>query len=242
VTGGARGVRDLLLIGAGGFARETAEAVRAVNGVQPTWNLLGFLDDDPQRRGTVVSGLPVLGPVETVHDRPDAQILVCTGRPTNYVSRRQIVERLACDEERHATVIHPMASVGSTCSVGRGTVLLAHAVLTADAVVGRHVAVMPHVVLTHDTRIGDWATLAAGVRVGGDAEVEDGAYIGAAACLKEGLTIGARAMIGLGAVVTTDVPAERLWYGTPARDMGPAPLPGSMAGPARAEAVHRAHR
>jgi sugar O-acyltransferase (sialic acid O-acetyltransferase NeuD family) len=218
-------VRDLLLIGAGGFARETAEAVRAVNHVTPTWNLLGYLDDDRAREGALVSGLPVLGPIDALGDHPEAQVLVCTGRPTNYVSRRAIVERLGIDEDRHPTVIHPTASVGTTCTVGAGTVLLAHVALTADVAVGRHVAVMPQVVLTHDARVGDWATLGAGVRVGGGCHVQDGAYIGAGAALKENLTIGERAMIGMSAVVTTDVPAERLWYGAPARDMDRAPIP-----------------
>jgi sugar O-acyltransferase (sialic acid O-acetyltransferase NeuD family) len=218
-------VPDLLLIGSGGFARETAEAVAAVNRVTPTWNLLGFLDDDPARQGTLVDGLAVLGPTTAVHDHPEAHVLVCTGRPTNYVSRRRIVERLALDEDRHPTVIHPTASVGASCRVGAGSVLLAHAVMTADAVVGRHVVVMPHVVLTHDTRVGDWATLGAGVRVGGGARVGDNAYIGAAVALKEGITIGELAMVGMAAVVTGDVPPGRLYYGVPARDEGPAPIP-----------------
>jgi sugar O-acyltransferase (sialic acid O-acetyltransferase NeuD family) len=218
-------VPDLLLVGSGGFARETAEAVAAVNAAAPSWNLLGFLDDDPSRQGTVVGGLPVLGPIDAVHDHPEAHVLVCTGRPTNYVSRRRIVTALGLDEDRHPTIIHPTASVGATCRVGAGSVLLAHAVLTAEAVVGRHVAVMPHVVLTHDTRVADWSTLAAGVRLGGGAHVEENAYVGAAAVIKEGVTIGARAMVGMAAVVTTDVPAERLFYGAPARDEGPAPIP-----------------
>jgi sugar O-acyltransferase (sialic acid O-acetyltransferase NeuD family) len=222
-------VPSLLLIGSGGFARETAEAVAAVNRVKPTWDLLGFLDDDPERQGTTVDGIPVLGPTAAIVDHPDAQVLVCTGRPTNYVSRRAIVERLGLDDDRHPTVIHPMASVGASCSVGAGSVLLAHAVLTADVVVGRHVAVMPHVVLTHDCRVGDYATLGAGVRVGGSCRVADGAYVGAAAALKEGLSIGERAMVGMAAVVTADVPAERLWYGMPARDEGPAPIPTNPA-------------
>ena len=220
---------DLLLIGSGGFARETAEAVAAVNRVAPTWDLLGFLDDDPARQGTLVDGLPVLGPTSAVHDHPEAHVLVCTGRPTNYVSRRKIVERLALDEDRHPTVIHPMASVGVSCRVGAGSVLLAHVVLTADAVVGRHVAVMPHVVLTHDTRVDDWATLGSGVRVGGGSHIEENAYVGASASIRESVTIGARAMIGMAAVVTVNVPPERLYYGAPARDEGPAPLPADVS-------------
>jgi sugar O-acyltransferase (sialic acid O-acetyltransferase NeuD family) len=218
-------VRDLLLIGAGGFARETAEAVRAVNAAQPTWELLGFLDDDPLRRGTLVDGLPVLAGIDAVHDHPEAQVVICTGRPTNYVSRPLIAERLGLDDARYATVIHPTATMGTTCRVGAGSVLLAHVDLTADASIGRHVAVMPQVVLTHDARVEDYATLGSGVRVGGGCRIAQGAYIGAGVCIREGLTIGERAMIGMSAVVTSDVPAERLWYGAPARDMDRAPLP-----------------
>jgi sugar O-acyltransferase (sialic acid O-acetyltransferase NeuD family) len=216
---------DLVLIGASGFARETAEAVHALNAVRSTWNLLGYLDDDPSRHGTQVDGLPVLGPIESAHDRPAARFVVCTGRPDNYVSRRLIVERLGLDEDRYATIVHPTATLGRTCSVGAGSVLLAHVDLTAKVTVGRHVAIMPQVVLTHDCEIEDWATLGSGVRIGGGCRVGAGAYVGAGACLREARTIGSLAMIGMSSVVTTDVPAERLWYGAPARDMGRAPVP-----------------
>jgi sugar O-acyltransferase (sialic acid O-acetyltransferase NeuD family) len=217
--------RGLLLVGASGFAREAAEAVRAVNAEAPTWDLLGYVDDNPALLGTEISGLPIVGPIDAVHDHPDAAVVLCTGRPDNYVSRPLIAERLGLDDERYATVVHPTATVGTTCRVGAGTVLLAHVDLTADVVVGRHVAVMPQVVITHDVTIDDCATIASGVRLGGSCHVGEAAYIGSGACLREGLTVGARAMVGMGAVVTRDVPAERLWFGAPARDVSRAPLP-----------------
>ena len=62
--------RGLLLVGAGGFARETAEAVRAVNAVAPTWELLGYVDDNPALLGTAIGGVPVVGPIDAVHDHP----------------------------------------------------------------------------------------------------------------------------------------------------------------------------
>lgn len=218
-------MRELLLVGASGFARETVEAVRALNAVVPTWKLLGFVDDDPARHGATIAELPVLGPIETVHDHPEAAVVLCTGRPDNYVSRRLIADRLALENDRYATIVHPAATVGASCRVGAGSVLLAHVDLTADVVVGRHVEVMPQVVLTHDVRVDDWVTLAAGVRLGGACHVRQGAYIGSGACLRDGITIGERAMVGMGALVTRDVPAERLWYGVPARDVTRAPLP-----------------
>jgi sugar O-acyltransferase (sialic acid O-acetyltransferase NeuD family) len=218
-------VRDLLLIGAGGFSREAVEAIRAINAVRPAWNLLGFLDDDPARDGAVIGGTRVLGPTGLVHEHPAAAVVICTGRPDNYVSRKLIAERLGLDEERYATLIHPTATVGSTCNVGSGSVLLAHVDLTADVVVGRHVTVMPQVVLTHDVLVDDFVTIGSGVRIGGGAHIAEGAYLGAGASVREGLRIGERAMVGMAAVVTRDVPSERLWYGAPARDRDRAPVP-----------------
>lgn len=224
----SRAPRELLLVGAGGFGREAAAAVSAVNAVRPTWQLLGFLDDDPTKHGGAVGGVPVVGPIEAVHEHVDAQVVLCTGRPDNYTSRQVLAERVGLDDDRYATVVHPTASLGSTCVVGPGTVLLAHVDLTADVTVGRHVVVMPQVVLTHDVRVDDFVTVASGVRVGGGCHIGSGAYIGSGACLRESLEVGARAMIGMGAVVTRDVPPERMWFGVPARDVAPAPLRASV--------------
>jgi sugar O-acyltransferase (sialic acid O-acetyltransferase NeuD family) len=221
-------MRELLIVGAGGFARETVEAVRAINAAQPTWRLRGLLDDDPARHGSVIGGVPVIGPIGLVHDEPRALVVLTTGRPDNYVSRPLIAARLGLPEERYATIVHPTATVGMTCTIGAGSVLLAHADLTADVVVGRHVAVMPQVVLPHDVRVDDFATLASGVRVGGACHVAEGAYIGAGACLREGTTVGVRALVGMASVVTRDVPSERKWMGSPAGDAGAAPVPQLM--------------
>jgi sugar O-acyltransferase (sialic acid O-acetyltransferase NeuD family) len=216
-------VPELLLVGTGGFGREAAEAARAADVAGAPWRLTGFLDDDPARHGTDVAGLPVLGPPELARDRPDTLLVLCTGRPDDYRSRRRLAERLELPDERYATVVHPAAVVGSTCTVGPGSVVLAGTVLTADATIGAHVCVMPHVVVTHDVRIEDFATLASGVRLGGSCVVGREAYLGSGACVREGLRIGAGAMVGMGAVVTHDVPDGRLWAGVPARDLRAAP-------------------
>jgi sugar O-acyltransferase (sialic acid O-acetyltransferase NeuD family) len=219
------GVHELLLVGAGGFAREAAEAVRAVNAVRPTWDLLGFVDDDPAKQGAMIDGLPVVGAIDAIHRYGNAKLVLCPGRPDNYVVRRVLAERLGLPDERYATVVHPSAEVGASCVIGAGSVLLGHVDATAAVTVGRHVLVMPQVVLTHDVRVDDFATVAAGVRMGGGCHVHEGAYIGSGACLREGIAVGEWSMIGMAAVVTRDVPPERLWFGAPARDVSRAPLP-----------------
>lgn len=212
-----------MLVGAGGFARETAEAVRAINRERATWELLGFLDDDPERIGTEFDGVRVLGAVDLAERLPDAMFVVCTGHPGNYFSRRQLVERLGLDDERYATLVHPTAVL--VASTGPGTVVLATAVATTAVRIGAHVAVMPGAVFTHDDFVGDYSTFGAGARLAGHVTVGEGAYIGAGALVREGVSIGPWALVGMGAVVTTDVPAGEVWAGVPARRLRDVEVP-----------------
>ncbi|MFC6079699.1 acetyltransferase [Sphaerisporangium aureirubrum] len=214
-TGGTG--EPLLIVGAGGFARETAQLVHAINEVSPAWDLLGHLDDDPAKHGGKVDGVPVLAGTDAVRSFGDARIVVCTGSPRDYASRARIVRRLGLPPDRYATLVHPSACVSRTSSIGPGSVVLAQAVLTAAVTLGAHVSVMPHVTLTHDDEVGDFATLAAGVRLAGGVRVEPGAYLGSGALVRETRVIGYYSLVGMGAVVTRDIPPEQVWAGVPAR-------------------------
>jgi len=206
--------REVVLVGAGGLGRETAQAVSAM---PDRWRVLGFADDDPQRHGTTVDGLPVLGSVADVAARTGVSLTVCTATPRDLGVRTRIVRRLRLPPRRYARLVHPSASVSSSSYIGPGSIVLPHAVLTASVRVGSHVAIMPHVTLTHDDQIEDFVTIASGVRLGGNVRVGFGAYLGAGALVREGVSIGAGALVGMGAVVLADVPPGEVWAGNPAR-------------------------
>ena len=216
---------DLVIAGAGGFARETAAAVAAVNAVRPTWQLRGFLDDNPELLGQQRGGVPVIGGLDVIAALPEVSVVVCVGNPRDYAARERVVRRLDLPDEQYATIVHPTAAVAQDCVVGPGSVLLAHCVLTAAASVGAHVAVMPHTVITHDDTVEDYATLASGVRLGGFVTVARGAYLGAGALVRESVHIGAWSLVGMGSVVLSDVPPAQVWAGNPARYLRDVELP-----------------
>lgn len=221
----------LVVVGAGGFGRETVEVMRAVNAAHadrhggPRWDLIGFLDDDPARWGTTVAGTPVVGPVDAVADRSSARVVVSTGNPANYTAKAALVGRLALDPERYATLVHPAAVLPASCAVGEGSVVLAGAVATAEVTLGAHVALMPQVVLTHDDVLADFATVGSGARLAGGVTVGTGAYLGAGCLIREGCRVGPWALVGMGAAVTRDVPAAEVWAGVPARYLRTVDLP-----------------
>jgi FlaA1/EpsC-like NDP-sugar epimerase len=127
-TAGTEAVAEaLLIVGAGGCARETAAAVLEIAEL----DRLGFLDYDPVCQGQQAEGLSVLGPAEAVHDHPDARVVVCTGNAGSYDLRRRLVERLAVAPDRYVT-IHPCASIGCGTILGAGSVVLCRGITDAQ--------------------------------------------------------------------------------------------------------------
>ncbi|MBK4348517.1 acetyltransferase [Lacisediminihabitans changchengi] len=206
-------MRDLLLVAASGLAREALAAIRRGG----EYDVIGFLDDDATKHGTVIDDVPVLGSVERATDYPQAQLLLCAGKGAG---RRAIASRLAevgRASEDFATIIDDSVVIPPTCTVGVGSILLANVVLTTGVHLGDHVVAMPGVILTHDDEVSSFATLCAGVVLGGTVSVGEAAYLGMNSSVRENVRIGPGATLGMGAVLTTDVPAGETWVGVPAR-------------------------
>lgn len=207
----------LLLVGAGGLGRETAAAVRALNATRPSFDLVGFLDDDAVLAGVEIDGVPVVGTVSDVGRFPHASVVICTAGTHDPLSRSRIAHRLALPPSRYATVVHPAAVLAAGSELEPGCIVLASVVSTTPLRLGAHVVVMPAVVFTHDNHVEDFATFGAGVRLGGRVRVCEGAYVGAGALVRENTRIGRGAIVGMGAVVIRDVPDGETVVGVPAR-------------------------
>ena len=54
-------MKDIVIIGCGGFGREVAWLIEEINNVNQEWNILGFIDDDTLNHGQIINGYAVLG-------------------------------------------------------------------------------------------------------------------------------------------------------------------------------------
>ena len=206
--------RQLVLVGASGLAREVLSAVAGGREV------VGAIDEDERLHGGLTGGLRVLGGLDSLTEHSDVSLVLCVGKGA---SRRRLLQRLASagiGPDRFATVVHPSVHVPTNCEIGRGSIVLAGSVITADVKIGSHVVLMPNVTLTHDDVLEDFVTVAAGVQLGGDVLVESEAYLGMGSCVRERLTVGRRATLGMGSVLLKDLPAGEVWGGVPAGRLG----------------------
>jgi sugar O-acyltransferase (sialic acid O-acetyltransferase NeuD family) len=106
--------------------------------------------------------------------------------------------------------------------IGPGALLSPFVTLTSNIRIGLCFHANLYSYVEHDCRIGDFVTFAPAVRCNGNVRIESHVYVGTGALLRQGtpekpLIIGAGAVIGMGAVVTKDVPAGATVVGNPAR-------------------------
>lgn len=207
----------VVLVAAGGLAREALAAVRASGELR----VIGMVDDDPSLAGSRIDGVEILGGLDAVDALTDCGYLICAGAGrTRAVIAGRLAER-GVGPERFATVVHPTASIPSGTVVGVGSIVLAGVVVTANAALGDHLVAMPHAVITHDADIGDFVTLCANVSLGGGVTLGPRAYLGMGASVRQGVRIGADATLGMGSVLLTDLPAGEIWAGVPAAPLRP---------------------
>lgn len=203
----------IVIIGAGGHARETVEILRS--GGSPGDEPAGFLDDRPDLHGSVLDGLPVLGPVEWLSGAPSGTKVLCAvGAPS--IARR-LVERARRFDASFASAVSPRATVSPRAALGAGVIVFPNVFVSTRAVIGDHVTLNVGSSVSHDSVVGTFANLNPGARVAGDVSLGEECYVGMGACVIQGLAVGARATIGAGAVVIEDVPEDVTVVGVPAR-------------------------
>jgi sugar O-acyltransferase (sialic acid O-acetyltransferase NeuD family) len=210
----------LVILGTGGNAVEIVETVDDINTAARgprRYACVGFLDDNRDRWGHLLHGLPILGPLASGVDFPDARFVNGIGSPNNFWNRAAIVAKTGVPAERFETLIHPTATVSRTARLGHGVVVFPHVTIGASVEIDDHAIVLPSSVISHDSVVGAHTCVAAGVRISGAVSVGACCYLGTGASIIGSVTIGDGTLVGMGSVVLKDVPAGVVVVGNPGR-------------------------
>lgn len=207
-------MRQLVIIGAGGFGREVLDWACQAAAHGRDWVVKGFLDDNPRALDGTGAEATVLGPI-AAHQPGLDEVFVCA--MGNIAAKRRCVEALRAKGAIFTRVIHPSAVVAKSAILGEGVILCPHTVVTASARLGDHVAINLHSTVAHDAVVGDWCQLHCHVDITGGVVLGDGVLVGSHASVLPGIRVGDGAIVGAGATVMRDVPAGVTVYGAPAR-------------------------
>lgn len=210
---------NIVVIGAGGFGRETLDVIEAYNraGVLPELAVVGVVDDDPSQKNVVrlaARGYSVLGGLEDLERWRFAEhFVLAVGDPQ---ARGALAKRLEAKRFRTVSVVHPEATVGSEFTYADGIVVCGGVQLSTNVHLGRYVHINPNATIGHDVVLSDFVSGNPGAIVSGEVEVRERALVGAGAVILQNLEVEESATVGAGAVVVRDVDRGTAVVGIPA--------------------------
>lgn len=209
-------MKKLIIIGASGFGREVAWLVERINAKEPTWDLIGFIDDNDEIQGSSINGYNVLGKTDNVNDYTDAYFVCAVGASK---TREKIINKIKSKNSNihFATLIDPSVEKSELIQIGEGTIICAHTIITVNIKIGNHVIINLDCTIGHDAILKDFVTLYPSVNVSGITQIGYGVELGTGMQIIQGKTVGDHTIIGAGAVVVKDIPENCTAVGSPAK-------------------------
>lgn len=207
-------MKDLYIIGAGGFGREVAWLVERINKVNPTWILKGFIDDNESLWGTIEGEYPVLGGCEYLNSLIDVYAVCAVGSAK---IRKIIIDKLKNSDVKFATLIDPSVLLSKRVEIGEGSIICAGTIITVDIKIGNHVIINLDCTIGHDDVIEDFVTIYPSVNVSGNVLIGECSELGTGMQIIQGKKVAPNTIIGAGAVVVKDCAESGTYVGSPAK-------------------------
>jgi sugar O-acyltransferase (sialic acid O-acetyltransferase NeuD family) len=205
-------MKDIIIIGAGGFGREVEMLINQINEQEKKWNLLGYIDDSITPN-TSIGDSKVIGPINIVSDLINCSYVIA-------IADSKVKARISkqIGTSLHATkLIHPNVLIGRRVKIGMGTIICAGNIITEDIVIGNHVILNLCCTVGHDTIIEDYSSFMPSVNISGEVKIGNSVFVGTGTKIINQVEIGEFSIIGAGAVVSKNIPAKCTAVGVPAK-------------------------
>lgn len=207
-------VKRLIIIGAGGFGRETLAWALDANARERQWEIAGFLDANPRALDGFPCDLPILGDPATFTFLPEDAVVCAIGDPAVRLKLCRLLKERGAS---FTNVIHPTAVVGPGNRLGEGLIFCPGGVVTTNVTMADHVILNVGACVGHDAVVGAGCTLNPHCDLGGFSRLGEGVFLGGHADILPYAIVGDFARVGAGSVVLKKVDPYMTVVGVPSR-------------------------
>ena len=208
-------MKNLIIIGVGGFAREVYWHAQKSVGCGVDWQIKGFLDGDVKLAAAEYDLLsaPVLGDVDGYEICADDVFTCAVGTPK---ARKVLSEKITARGGEFVNIISALAYVMPTVALGRGLIIAPHVCIGDRARLDDFVAVNALAIIGHDAHVGKFSCVMPQANIAGKCQVGSAVFIGSGALVLPKAKVGDGATVGAGSVVLKKVRAGAKVFGNPA--------------------------
>lgn len=209
-------MKDIAIYGFGGFGREIACVIKAINKVSPTWNIVGFFDDGVAA-GTENRYGRVLGDIQTLNEwNGELSVVFAIGSGRII---RMLTSKITNPNVNFPNIIAPNVQFfdEDTFACGRGNVITFGCRISTDVRIGDFNVLNGCVSLGHDVEIGNYNILFPETRISGMTSIADGCFFGAKSFAAQLLKIPDNVRVAAGAFLLKTPKPDQLYMGNPAK-------------------------
>lgn len=209
-------MKDIAIYGSGGFGREVACIINAINRVEPTWNIVGFFDDRVAV-GTDCKYGRVLGPMDTLNNWPtDLSVVfaIGSGKIVNMLVSKVTNPKVSFP---NIIALNVQFFDSDEFSIGQGNIITFGCRISTGVTMGNFNILNGCVSLGHDVSMGDYNVMFPETRISGMTTIGNNNFFGAKSFVAQMLKIPDNVKISAGSILLTKPKAGSLYMGNPAK-------------------------
>lgn len=208
-------MKNLVIIGAGGLAREVYDLAYACYENDPDFKVKGFLSDGPSKIKEM--GYPPVLSKVAEYEVEEGDVFFCA--IGNIFDRKKTVEIILEKGGEFINLIHPSANISPSVKLGTGIAIKQFAVLASDVTVEDFTYLQSSVIMGHDVHIGRFCQVNSFSFFAGYVRVHDLVSVNAGARLIQNVIVEEQSVVGMGSVVLNRVKKGTTVFGVPAKKL-----------------------
>ena len=182
-------MKDILIYGFGGFGHEVACIINHINAIEPTWEIVGYIDDGAEA-GTECKYGKVLGNIDTLNGwKTPVSVVIAIGSP-KYLGL--LPSKITNPLVSFPNIIAPNVFYfdKDEVTMGKGNIVTFGCRFSTNVTMGDFNVLNGNISFGHDVVIGNYNMMFPEVRISGQTIIGNKNYFGsrcfAAQCLKIG--------------------------------------------------------